>query len=148
MVVLLKLIILLFLNYGIFVIETKNMNGWIYGQEKDANWIQVSFKTKNSFQSPLRQNYKHTKTISELLKIPENKFHSVIFFIGDCKFKTKMPENVLQNGYIKYIKSKTDVVFTDHQVNSIIEGLTAYRLPSNFKTKKDHINNLKQNNKI
>ena len=24
--------------YGVFVIETKNMSGWIYGDSKDAKW--------------------------------------------------------------------------------------------------------------
>ena len=49
--------------YGIFVIETKNMNGWIYGKEKEPTWTQVFFR-KIHLPKPLRQNYKHTKSIS------------------------------------------------------------------------------------
>ena len=134
--------------YGIFVVETKNMNGWIYSNEKDPKWTQVFFSKKYPFQNPLRQNHKHIKTISEILKIPENKFHSVIMFIGDCKLKTNMPENVLLKGYTKYIKSKTEKILTDHEVTSIGEGIKAYRLPSNLKTKIKHIRyvkNIKEN---
>lgn len=81
--------------YGIFVIETKNMKGCIYGNENDPKWTQIVFIKRYPFQNPLRQNYKHIKTISEILKIPENKFHSIIFFIGSCKLQRNMPENVL-----------------------------------------------------
>jgi hypothetical protein len=130
--------------YGIFVIETKNMNGWIYGNEKDAKWTQVFFKKKYTFPNPLRQNYKHTKSVSELLKIPEDKFHSIIFFIGDdCVFKTKMPENVFLKGYTKYIKNKTEKILTEKKVSTIVEGITVYKLPSSFKTKRAHINHVK-----
>ena len=129
--------------YGIFVVETKNMNGWIYGKEKEPKWTQVFFSKKYPFQNPLRQNYKHIKTISEILKIPENKFHSIVFFIGDCELKTKMPENVFLKGYTKYIKSKTEIILTKKEVSSIIEGITAYKLPSSFKTKREHIRHVK-----
>ncbi|HHT9149388.1 MAG TPA: nuclease-related domain-containing protein [Candidatus Wujingus californicus] len=129
--------------YGIFVVETKNLNGWIYGNEKDTKWTQVFFSKKYPFQNPLRQNHKHIKTISEILKIPENKFHSVIMFIGDCELKTKMPENILLKGYTKYIKSKTENILTEKEVLSIIEGITAYKLPSSFETKRKHINHVK-----
>jgi len=49
--------------FGIFVIETKNMKGWIFGSEKQAKWTQTIYRTKHSFQNPLRQNYKHTSSI-------------------------------------------------------------------------------------
>ena len=130
--------------YGIFVVETKNMNGWIYGNAKEPKWTQVFFSKKFPFQNPLRQNYKHIKTISEILKIPENKFHSIIFFVGSCKLQRNMPENVLSKGYTKYIKSKTGKILTEKEVSNIVEGITAYKLPSSFKTKRKHIQYIKR----
>lgn len=47
-------------RFGIFVIETKNMSGWIFGNEKQAKWTQTIHRSKHQFQNPLRQNYKHT----------------------------------------------------------------------------------------
>ena len=38
--------------YGIFVVETKNMNGWIYGKEKEPKWTQVFFSKKFPLGSP------------------------------------------------------------------------------------------------
>jgi hypothetical protein len=44
-------------RFGIFVIETKDYGGWIFGGPGDRNWTQVLFRTK--FQKPIRQIYKH-----------------------------------------------------------------------------------------
>src|SRR5512142_2488934 len=44
-------------KYGIFVIETKNMHGWIFGNTNDDRWTESIFGTKHQFQNPLRQNY-------------------------------------------------------------------------------------------
>jgi restriction system protein len=58
-------------RYGIFVIETKNYKGWIFGSERQAKWTQKIFRVTNSFQNPIHQNYKHIKTLAELTGIPE-----------------------------------------------------------------------------
>lgn len=46
-------------RFGVFVVETKNMGGWIFGGERDRQWTQV-FRNgqKARFQNPLRQNYR------------------------------------------------------------------------------------------
>ena len=31
--------------FGIFVVETKNYKGWIYGSEDQSTWIQVIYKS-------------------------------------------------------------------------------------------------------
>ena len=53
---------------GVFVIEMKNYEGWIYGSEKSARWTQGIFRKKSSFQNPFRQNYKHIKAIEWLME--------------------------------------------------------------------------------
>lgn len=50
-------------KYGIFVVETKNMKGWIFGNEKQKQWTQQIFKHKSKFQNPLHQNYKYIKIL-------------------------------------------------------------------------------------
>src|SRR5437868_4579974 len=73
-------------RFGIFVIETKNMGGWIFGTENDAQWTQVLFRKKFRFQNPLRQNYRHTTALAGFLGVEHSLFHSIAFFIGDCRF--------------------------------------------------------------
>jgi restriction system protein len=40
--------------YGLFVMETKNMDGWIFGSAQQETWTQQFFKKKFKFQNPLR----------------------------------------------------------------------------------------------
>ena len=54
--------------YGIFVIETKNYSGWIFGDENSQYWAQVIYKTKNRFYNPILQNRGHIKALQGLLQ--------------------------------------------------------------------------------
>src|SRR5690606_8837661 len=74
--------------YGIFVLETKNMSGWIFGSEKQAQWTQKLYKRTFKFQNPLRQNYKHLKALEATLGVNPENLHSVITFAGGSTVKT------------------------------------------------------------
>ena len=127
-------------QYGLFVFETKNMKGWIFGSANQSTWTQQIYKHKSKFQNPLRQNYKHLKTLQSLLELDDNQIHSVIVFVGNSTFKTNMPPNVTKGGgYLKFVESKTDVVLSDVQVNSFIEKIEAGRLVQSFKTNQEHV---------
>ena len=54
-------------KYGVFVVETKNMKGWIFGSPNQKTWTQKIYKHSSKFQNPLHQNYKHIKTLESLL---------------------------------------------------------------------------------
>ena len=131
-------------KFGIFVIETKNIKGWIFGGEKQASWTQSLYGKKYKFQNPLLQNYRHTKALAEFLGINQNKIHSLVMFWSECTFKTPMPENVLNTGYTGYIKSKTDVLFTEEEVEAICEAISTGRLPKGWGTKAEHLRSLKE----
>ena len=131
-------------RYGIFVIETKNMNGWIFGDAKSAEWTQTFPGGKFKFQNPLRQNYRHTKCLSDFLGIEHEKLHSIVMFWGGAQFKTTMPENVMDKGYTGYIKSKTAVLFSDEEVGQIVEAIQTGKLPKTWATRNQHIASLKE----
>lgn len=82
--------------YGIFVIETKDYSGWIFGSKEGKVWTQVlPGDNKNTFQNPYRQNYKHIKTLQTYLPfIQTNSFETVIAFARLADFKTVMPNEV------------------------------------------------------
>lgn len=131
-------------EYGIFVVETKNMKGWIFGSEHQKQWTQQIFKHKSKFQNPLHQNYKHVKTLESCLSAKKDSIFSVIIFIGDSNFKTKMPENVrFARGGIEYIKSKKEAIFTNDEVADIIEQIESGRLERGFKTNRQHVKHVK-----
>ena len=89
-----------FSRFGIFVIETKDYSGWIYGKEGDRTWTQVFPRgarksDKYLFQNPFRQNYKHIKALQELTQLPDAVFHNIVVFVGKAKFKTPPIKNVV-----------------------------------------------------
>ena len=72
---------------GIFVIETKNYSGRIYGNESQLNWTQVLNygRVKNHFYSPVRQNQTHVYAIREILKQDVPIYSVVVFVKGNIK---------------------------------------------------------------
>lgn len=131
--------------YGIFVLETKNMNGWIFGSEKQPQWTQKLYKRTFKFQNPLRQNYKHLKALETTLGVNAEHLHSVITFVGDSTFKTQMPANVTQGSkFIRYIKSFNQPVFTEADVNAMLQTLQTGRRAATRATHREHVQNLKR----
>lgn len=58
------------------MVESKHYSGWIFASPSSPTWTQVTFKHKYKFQNPLRQNYKHTKAIQQLLDfVPSDHIH-------------------------------------------------------------------------
>lgn len=133
-------------RYGIFVIETKNYKGWIFGNEKQRQWTQVIMGRKYKFQNPLRQNYLHIKTLSDLLELEMSYFHSMIAFIGECELKTRdeLPEHVLTSGMASYIKKKQDKMLTDEEVKAIVEQIENNRFSKSWRTNRAHKAYLKE----
>ena len=132
-------------NYGIFVIETKNMKGWIFGSANQKQWTQKIFKFSTKFQNPIHQNYKHLKTVQENLTLDQDALFSVIVFIGESTFKTNMPENVTYAaGCIRYIKSKNIELFNDDRVSEIVGLIENGRLVRSFKTDRAHVSHVKE----
>ena len=111
--------------HGIFVVETKNMKGWIFGDERSPRWTQSVFGRKSRFQNPLHQNYRHVRALAEFLGVREKVVRPLVFFCGECEIKTPAPPNVLTRGLCTYIKSFRDVVLTPGQVDDIFARLSA-----------------------
>lgn len=85
--------------FGIFVIEVKNYQGWIFGNQHQENWVVHRYRRKYQFQNPIRQNLKHTEAVASLLDIDTKaepaQIYSVIAFSQRAQFKTPMPDHVL-----------------------------------------------------
>jgi restriction system protein len=131
-------------RYGIFVIETKNMQGWIFGNARDKTWTQKIYRHTSKFQNPLRQNYKHTQTLQAALELDSDKLFSLIVFVGSSTFKTAMPDNVVYcGGYIRFIKGKTQSILNENEVLNICAKIQSGRLKPSIRTHIDHVNHVK-----
>ena len=128
-------------KYGIFVIEIKTYKGWIFGDKLSPKWTQSLYNEKHTFQNPLRQNYKHIKSLQSLLKLPDNKFISLIVFSGEVKFKTEMPDNVVRGAedYINFILKHQTVLFSDNEVSEAVK-----KISDNCLSEEEHLENIKK----
>ncbi len=127
-------------RFGIFVVETKHYQGWIYGSEQQARWTQIIYRKKSSFQNPLRQNYRHIKALSSLLGLPESCFHSVVVFSGNYQFKTKMPPNVCDlANFDRYIKTFQTALLSPQQIETTAAVLLSPNFTATPAKKREHV---------
>ena len=135
-------------EYGLFVIETKNYKGWIFGNEKAENWTQVIYKEKHTFRNPIKQNWSHIYALKSLLSdYPNIKYHPIVVFSG--------------NATLKSIESSVPVIYSN-RLNSTIRRLSFEKCLSidelnkiqtilesselkERNARKEHIKNIKQN---
>jgi len=75
-------------EYGIFVIETKNFQGWIFGKEQSEQWTQVIYHTKIKFRNPVKQNWSHIYALKNTLKdFPNIRYIPIVAFVGSATLK-------------------------------------------------------------
>ncbi|QDK96818.1 NERD domain-containing protein [Acinetobacter tandoii] len=132
--------------FGVFVIETKNYKGWIFGGERQKMWTQKIYKKSFKFQNPLHQNYKHQKVLEAVLAdiVDPALIHSVVVFMPDCEFKTQMPQNVFRGAaWTDYIKSFADPVISPMKLKRIQLRIEKEVLEKSWKTNRQHVENLK-----
>ncbi len=109
--------------YGIFVIETKNYDGWIYGDDHEQYWTQVIFKKKSRFYNPVRQNYGHIMALRETLKdFSEIEYHSFVAFSRRAdlrKVYTTTPVVYYDGLASEIMKRRAVKTLTDEQIYRI-----------------------------
>jgi len=83
--------VLLICSKGVFVFESKNYSGWIFGTDTQKNWYQTLSNGKGKirkelFYNPIMQNQSHIKHLKNYIgqQIP---MHSIIVFSDRCKLK-------------------------------------------------------------
>lgn len=131
-------------KYGVFVIETKNFKGWIFGNDKSEYWTKNMYGKKYEFYNPIKQNYSHVKTLQSLLKISYDKFIPIVVFLSQVTLKCITNEIVItSNKLLKAIRNYKDVILTDNDVNRIVMELSNLSR-ADKKMKKKHVQDIKK----
>ena len=127
--------VLLIHETGLYVFESKNFSGWIFGSENDYMWTQAfNRNAKEKFYNPIKQNITHINALSEFLKIDKNKMKSYIVFSERCELK-KIPENtdkykiLKRNSLHEFIKNdieQSEKIFTEEEIKNIYEKLKQF----------------------
>lgn len=98
-------------EHGVFVIETKNYAGTIYGREKSTEWKQYLNQKCFNFKNPIHQNYGHTEIVKKVLEDDTDKIYSIVVFTRRCRLKVYVQSTVLYDNQLNtFIKSKEKVL--------------------------------------
>ena len=131
-------------KYGVFVIETKNIKGWILGGDNSEYWTKNVYGKKYKFYNPVKQNYSHVKALQILLKISRDKFIPRVAFLPQATLKCTTSEIVItSNKLLKTIRNYKDIILTDNDVDRIVMELS--NLPHiDYKMRKKHVSDIKR----
>ena len=121
---------------GLFVFESKNYSGWIFGNEKNKHWTQ-SFNrdTRYNFFNPVMQNEMHLSALEKLLNIDKNKMYSYIVFSERCELKD-VPKDTDRRKIFKRDRlipvvnndiSSRNECFSKEEIEMLYEVLMAYK---------------------
>ncbi len=131
---------------GVFVIETKDYNGWVFAGPSDRYWTQVWFRAKFRFQNPIHQNYRHVVAVRELLEfLPADMIHSAVVFTGHAEFKTNIPDGVFTLAdFLAHIESHVAEVMSINRLQFCVGRLETARLSITKATDVEHVQGLRR----
>jgi hypothetical protein len=133
-------------RFGVFVIETKDYNGWIFANATHETWTQVLFRLRFKFQNPIFQNKRHIRAVQGLLDfLPPEAIRSVIVFTGEAEFKTETPQGVITiSRLVGYLRAQTEEVMSLNRVQFCVGRLETARLAISGETDVEHIRSLER----
>lgn len=144
---------------GIYVFESKNYSGHIYGDGKYSKWLCYAGKKKYDFYSPILQNESHIKALRCYFdEVTPNVLHyfSVIIFSARCKVGVKNTgDSIVLKRDTKYnddlgkglesaMKDYPEVL-TDQEIEDLCVLLKKAQRPDDA-VKEEHLNNVIQSN--
>lgn len=138
---------------GVYVFESKNYSGWIFGDEQYKNWTQsLGNRQKYQFYNPIWQNNAHINAINFVLKLDDQDLYkSYIVFSERCtlkkiNFTSKRVKVIKRNELLKTIKKDIESskkIFSPYEVDQIFKKLQRYSL-ADKSIKEAHMRNVKR----
>lgn len=115
-------------EYGIFLIETKNYTGWIYGGVNSEYWTQNIYGKKYQMYNPIQQNQGHVRALRRILKdLPPDMFVSIVAFSRRASLRNRYLTNVVYWDQVKgvirsYTQSRISVEQARHAYNTLLSA--------------------------
>lgn len=128
-------------KFGIFVIETKQYNGYVVGNEFDKKWHQ---NNKYLINNPIHQNYGHIKSLEEVLDLGDDKFISIVCIPSTAKIKVISKSHVLRlfNLNSTILSYNTEIIDDYREIYMRLLKLNI----SDRKERRNHVKSLKNIN--
>ena len=139
---------------GIYVFESKNYSGWIFGDENSRYWKQIFRGGRHyQFYNPIWQNKKHIGVLKQHLGLGDEVFRSYIVFSERCVLKNMFvysPEVKVMNQDMLACEIVEDMaqrpgLFTTLEIEQIYNELNRYT-QADEETKQAHIDAMKWRN--
>ena len=128
---------------GIFVIETKNMKGWIYGSPNADYWTKNMYGNKYYFYNPMKQNFSHVLALKSVLGVSYDKFIPLVVFLDCATLKSRYYGQVLYaSELLDYILGFKNQYFTDEEVKELVTRLSLAN-NTDEETRKEHVKSVK-----
>lgn len=132
--------------YGIFVLETKNFSGWIYGTEEADQWKET-FRTTGatSFRNPIKQNWGHVYALAEYLSIDKRAFKPIVVFSNSATLKVRTTLPVIYMSQLKkHILSYTQEIIPQENMERIYDRISKANLVGTESGNR-HVESVKEN---
>ena len=130
--------------YGIFVIETKNISGWILGDQYGDEWVKNVYGNKYRFRNPLKQNYGHVKALERALELPFSIFIPIVVFSRRARLKIETKQAVIYpDKLLETIAEYQQPLLTTNEINSIAQKIDELTITSR-ENKKEHVDNIRR----
>jgi hypothetical protein len=131
-------------QYGIFVIETKNWKGSVYGNHWSKKFYQYLGGMKYEHQNPISQNYGHIKRLEEVLsEYPNLKYISIVAFGGYTKRKIKDDITIKISELLETIESYKEEVISEEDRESVYTRLKSLKVEGES-YEKEHVETMKE----
>lgn len=132
--------------YGIFVIETKNHKGYVFGDVNGRVWTQVLNKGKShyTFYNPVHQNIGHMNELSKQLKMPVKNMTGMIVFtspeayLANVNCNCCFTVNTLYTAILSYDRQ----IWNNEQVEKVIHAIEKIDT-NNYSNAKEHVKYVK-----
>lgn len=128
--------------YGIFVIETKYYNGWIYGGEYSEYWTQNVYGEKHQFYNPILQNEGHVRALRRVLaEFEPLDIIPIVAFSGTADIKMDIKEShvVYWSQLRRCIRRYSKERHTWKEVKAICNRIYEVKLKPSRKTQRKHM---------
>ena len=142
---------------GVYIFESKNYGGWIYGSENRKFWLQTLPRgrrgiQRNPFFNPIIQNKIHMKWLARFINLKPDYFNTYVVFSERCTFKKMDIDSVrhrvvymgqLFSAMTEQIRDSSNVL-TDDEIDALYEKLQPLT-KVNEEEKFQHVQSIREN---
>lgn len=136
----------LFASTGIFVIETKNWGGMIFGSDQKEVWSQVmgiNRIVKHEQRNPVKQNEIHIKAVANIVRDKSIVYKNLVVFTRDNVGKIYSKHCIGVSDLLGYLEAFRDKKFTNEQLIKIYKRVKFYK-DQPVATMEEHVRNIRK----